>query len=180
MALKPTIYKLQIALADSDRNCFEALSLVLAKHPSETLERMGARVLAYCLNYSQALEFTKGLSSTDEPDLWQHSDSGELQHWIEIGQPEEARLRKAAGKSPQVSVYAFGKSAATWWKIQGDAIAALPGVHVWQLNWDTMQDFAALLQRNAQLSVSIVGGTLYIDDGSTSLSLEPEVLHSAQ
>ena len=88
MALKPTIYKAQINLADSDNNNFEDLSLTVAKHPSETIERMTVRLLAYCLNTTRGLEFTKGLSTADEPDIWQHTDSGEIQHWIELGQPE--------------------------------------------------------------------------------------------
>ena len=85
MALKPTIYKAQVELADSDRNCFESLSLTLAKHPSETLERMAVRLLAYCLNYERGLEFTRGLSTADEPDLWIHSEG-----W---GTPELDRRR---------------------------------------------------------------------------------------
>ena len=78
MALKPTIYKAQVELADTDRNCFESLTLTLAKHPSETLERMCTRLLAYCLNCSRGLEFTRGISTSEEPDLWVHSDSGDL------------------------------------------------------------------------------------------------------
>ncbi len=107
MALKPTIYKAQIELADSDRNCFESLSLTLAKHPSETLERMVVRLLAYCLSCTRGLEFTKGISTADEPDLWVHSDSGEIQNWIEVGQPETPRLRKACGRARQVTRIRF-------------------------------------------------------------------------
>ena len=84
MALKPTIYKAQVELADSDRNCFDSLSLTIAQHPSETVERLAARLLAYCLNASRGVEFTRGLSTTEEPDIWRHSDSGELDLWIEI------------------------------------------------------------------------------------------------
>ena len=113
MALKPTIYKTQIELADSDNNRYESLALTLARHPSETLERLAARLMAYCLNTSRGLEFTRGLSTADEPDIWQHSDSGEIEHWIEVGQPEEPRLRKASGRARQVSVYAFAKSTPT-------------------------------------------------------------------
>ena len=110
MALKPTIYKAQVELADSDRSCYESLTLTMARHPSETLERMAARLLAFCINYSRGLEFTRGLSTVDEPALWLHSDSGEIEHWIEVGQPEEPRLRKACGRARQVSLYTFGKS----------------------------------------------------------------------
>ena len=176
MALKPTIYKAQIALADSDRNRFESLSLTLAKHPSETEERLLVRLLAYCLNYTRNLEFTKGISTADEPDVWLHSDHGDIEHWIEVGQPEEARLRKACGRARQVSVYTFAKSAATWWTLNGDAISALPRLQVWQFDWAEVQAAAALLERTVKLNASIVGGVIYLDNGSTSTTLEPQSL----
>lgn len=180
MALKPTIYKAQIELADSDRNLFESLSLTLAKHPSETLERMAARLLAYCLTYTPVLAFTKGLSTADEPDIWAQTDGGEIAHWIEVGQPEEPRLRKACGRARQVSVYTFAKSTPTWWRLNGAAISALPHLQVWQFDWDEIQEATRLLDRTMRLNVSIVGGTLYLDNGSISTSLEPTVLHSTQ
>ena len=180
MALKPTIYKTQVELADSDRNHFDSLSLTLARHPSETLERMTARLLAYCLNAAHGLEFTRGLSTTDEPDLWQHSDSGEIDHWIEVGQPEEPRLRKACGRAKIVSVYTFGKSSDTWWKLNGEAIGALPRLAVWQLPWNEVQDLAVMMDRTVQLNVSIVGGVIYVDNGADSTSIEPVALFSGE
>ncbi len=179
MALKPTIYKAQVELADSDHNRFQGLNLTLARHPSETLERLAARLLAYCLNAGRGLEFTKGLSTAEEPDLWQHADNGEIAHWIEVGQPEEPRLRKACGRARQVSVYAFGKSSDTWWKLNGAAIAALSRCRVWQLGWPQMVAIAAMLERSVALNVSIVGGVMYLDNGSTSASIEPQLLSAA-
>ena len=173
MALKPTIYKAQVELADSDRNVFDTLNLTIAQHPSETVERMATRVIAYCLNAGRGLEFTRGLSTGDEPDIWQHSNSGELDAWIEVGQPEEPRLRKACGRAKAVTVYAFGKSADTWWKLNGEDIAALPRMAVWQFNWEEVQAVAALLERTMKLGVSIVGGVIYLDNGEASTSLEP-------
>ena len=178
MALKPTIYKAQVELADSDRGHFEALALTLARHPSETLERMSVRLLAYCLHAARGLEFTRGLSTTDEPDLWRHSDSGEIEQWIEVGQPEEPRLRKACGKSGEVLVYAFGKSADTWWKLNAEAVAALPRLAVWQLSWPEVEAVAGLMDRTMQLNVSVVGGVIYVDNGSGAVSLEPRLLAS--
>ncbi len=176
MALKPTIYKAQINLADSDQNCFEELSLTIAKHPSETIERMTVRVLAFCLNNSRGLEFTKGLSSAEEPDIWQHADNGEIERWIELGQPEEPRLRKACGKAKNVSVYAFGRSADTWWKLNGNAISALPRLQVWKFSWPEVEAASQLMNRTMKLGLSIVGGTLYLDDGANSVTLEPALL----
>lgn len=176
MALKPTIYKAQVELADSDRDCYDSLTLTLARHPSETAERLTARLLCFCLNSARGLTFTRGLSSGEEPDLWQHSDGGEIEHWIEVGQPDEGRLRKACGRAHKVSVYAFGKSATTWWEKHGDAITALPRLQVWQFPWEDTVAAAGLLSRNSQLNVSIVGGTVYIDNGDGSATLEPRQL----
>ncbi len=179
MALKPTIYKAQINLANSDQNCFEDLSLTIAKHPSETIERMTVRLLAYCLNNTRGLEFTKGLSTADEPDIWQHADSGVIEHWIELGQPEEPRLRKACGKAKRVSVYTFGKSADTWWKLNSEPVSALPRICVWQFSWPEVEAASALMNRTMKLGLSVVGGTVYLDDGTSSVSLEPAMLFSS-
>ncbi len=176
MALKPTIYKIQIELADSDRGCYDTMALTLARHPSETLQRMAARILAYCLHSTRGLVFTRGLSTADEPALWQLDDSGDIQQWIEVGQPEEPRLRKACGRARAVRVYAFGKSADTWWKLQGEAISGLDAVEVWQLDWQAVDAMAGLLERSTALNVSIVGGTIYLDSAGTSLSVEPALL----
>lgn len=176
MALKPTIYKAQVNLADSDQNCFEELSLTMAKHPSETIERMTVRLLAFCLNNNRGLEFTKGISTAEEPDIWQHADSGEIEHWIELGQPEEPRLRKACGKAKRVSIYAFGRSTDTWWKLNGEAIGALPRLHVWKLPWPEVQAASQMMSRTMKLGLSIVGGTLYLDNGTDSVALEPTLL----
>jgi len=179
MALKPTIYKAQVNLADSDQSCFEELSLIIAKHPSETIERMTVRLLAFCLNNGRGLEFTKGLSTAEEPDIWQHADNGEIERWIELGQPEEPRLRKACGKAKNVSVYTFGRSADTWWKLNGEAISALPRLQVWQFPWTEVEAAAKMMDRTMKLGLSIVGGTLYLDDGNNSVTLEPRLLSGA-
>lgn len=178
MALKPTIYKAQVELADADRGCYESLALTLALHPSETVERMCVRLLAYCLSYGRGLTFTKGLSSTEEPDLWQHSDSGEIEHWIEVGQPEEPRLRKASGRAGAVSVYAFGKQADVWWQRSGTDIAGLTNVAVWRFEWAEVEALAALVERTMTLSVSVVGGMLYVDRGGEAVSLGLEQLQA--
>ncbi|MDG2271911.1 MAG: YaeQ family protein, partial [Halioglobus sp.] len=120
--------------------------------------------------------FTKGISTADEPDLWVHSDSGEIEQWIEAGHPEELRLRKACGRARKVSVYAFAKSTPTWWKVNNAAISALPHLEVWLLDWLEIQSAADLLNRTVHLNVSIVGGILYLDNGSTSTSVEPILL----
>tara|TARA_R110000823_G_scaffold198080_8_gene329252 strand:- start:2805 stop:3347 length:543 start_codon:yes stop_codon:yes gene_type:complete len=177
MALKPTIFKLQIALADSDSDRYESFSVTLARHPSETQERMTARLLVYCLQWEPLLTFTRGLSSTEEPDLWVCDHGGDILHWIEIGQPEEPRLRKACGRARTVSVYAFGNRATTWWKRNAATVSALPRLSVWQLDWSEICKAGELVERGAQLNVSIAGGTVYLDNGSANYSVEPQLLH---
>jgi uncharacterized protein YaeQ len=181
MALKPTIYKTRLQLADSDRNQFESLTLTLAQHPSETLERMTARLIAFCMNWEPRIEFTRGLSSTDEPAIWLHTDTGEIDHWIDVGQPDEARLRKACGRTLRVSVYAFGNSATTWWNANGNDIAALPRLSAYQFSWDDVKEISKIFNaRTVALNVSIVGGTIYLDDGEANFSITPSILHDRE
>lgn len=176
MALKPTIYKAQVALADTDRMQFEELALTLARHPSETLERMAVRLLAFCLEAGEGLEFGRGLSTAEEPALWRREPGGEVSLWVEVGQPEEARLRKACGRAQRVNVYAFGRGAANWWAQNREALEALPRLEVRQLEWEQVVALAALLGRTAQLTVTVTAGVVYVDNGSASVSLEPRTL----
>ncbi|MEM6582236.1 MAG: YaeQ family protein [Pseudomonadota bacterium] len=173
MALKPIIYKPTVQLANSDVAYYDNLSLTLARHPSETLERMTVRLLAYCLLVQPGLEFGKGLSTTDEPDLWLHNDNGVIEHWIDVGQIEPTRLKKACGRAKNVSVCCFGKSADTWWRLNKDAVIVLPNITVWHYPFSEVVSVAALIDRKVKLSVSIVGGVVYADNGSESASLEP-------
>ena len=115
MALKPTIYKFDIALSDIDEGRYENLNLTVAQHPSETIERMMVRLLAYCLNLNEGLEFTTGLSNTDEPDLVQRSLDGITLNWIEVGEPSAERVRNASTIARQVKVYCFNTKANVWW-----------------------------------------------------------------
>jgi len=165
-----------VALADMDRGHYEDLALTLARHPSETLERMAVRLLAYCLHAGPGLDFGRGLSNTDEPALSRIEDNGDIGLWIDVGQPEAGRLRKACGRAGAVVVYAFGRSAATWWKQNGEELAALPRLAVWQLEWAEVEALAALFARNSQLTVSVTGGVVYVDNGADSVSLEPVAL----
>ena len=106
MALKPTIYKLKIALTDLDRNYYDALNLTIAQHPSETLERMMARMLAFCINAQESLVFTKGLSTVEEPDLWAHTGDGRMALWIDMGELPRSN-QKATRLAQTVKVYSF-------------------------------------------------------------------------
>lgn len=162
MALKPTIFKFTIALADSDRNCYESLNITVAQHPSETIERMLVRVLAYCLHFEEHLEFTKDLSETDQPALCFRSLDGNLIHWFDVGEPGKDRLIKASRLARNVSVYSFNKKSDTWWKQLRNDIQPVSNISVYQFAWDSIQTLASFLKRTADLSITINRPSLYI------------------
>src|SRR3954471_17065033 len=116
MALKATIYKAELQIADMDRNYYQTHLLTLARHPSETDERMMIRLLAFAIHADESLTFTKGLFDTDEPDLWQKDLTGAIQLWIEVGQPDEKRLMKACGRAEKVVVYCYSATSHIWYK----------------------------------------------------------------
>src|SRR4249920_1896129 len=124
MAPKATIYKAELQVSDMDRHYYATHALTLAQHPSETNERLMVRLLAFALYADERLEFGRGLSSDDEPDLWRKSLTGEIEQWIELGQPDEQRIRKACGRARQVVVVNYGgRSADIWWDKIGTGLA---------------------------------------------------------
>lgn len=116
VALKPVIYKLTLNLSDLNRHCYQDFQLTIALHPSETLERMVARIVAFALNAHDELTFTKGLSSVDEPDIWQKTLDGQTALWIEVGEPADDRIKKATRIAQRVKVYSFNSKSAVWWQ----------------------------------------------------------------
>lgn len=171
MALKPTIYKFDITLSDIDEGRYENLNLTVAQHPSETIERMMVRLLAYCLNLSEGLEFTTGLSNTEEPDLVQRSLDGITLNWIEVGEPNAERVRKASTIARQVKVYCFNTKANVWWSQAQNEIESC-GAQVYQFQWEQIAELAGLLERTLSLSVTITGMTAFIaaDSGNVELT----------
>ena len=161
MALKPTIYKLRISLSDINRNYYDTLNLTLAQHPSETIERMMVRVLAYCINAQEHLTFTKGLSEIDEPDLWVHSYDEQILLWVEVGEPAVDRLKKISHTAKEVKVYSFNSKSDVWWSQVQNKMSMLP-VSVYKFEWDEVQSLAALVERTMDISVSITGNSAYI------------------
>ncbi|UTW01850.1 YaeQ family protein [Amphritea atlantica] len=176
MALKPTIYKVELQLSDTDRHCYETCNLTLAQHPSETLQRMMVRLLVYGINYHQDLSFTRGLSSTDEPELWQVGPDGMVEHWIELGQVSPERLRKAVSRAPKISLYAYGREVDIWWDKQGRTIAELPKVKAWRFHDSDVTQLDAFVSRTMQLSLTISDGELFLSDNSNHLSLRVNAL----
>jgi len=161
VALKPTIYKLKISLADIDRNHYDNLNLTLAQHPSETLERMMSRVLAFCMNAQEYLSFTKGLSSVEEPDIWAHTLDDRISLWIDIGEPTFERMKKATRLSPTVKVYSFNLKSDSWWAKEQAKFQNLR-VSVFQFHWKNVLTLAGLVKRTMDLSVTISDGLVYV------------------
>jgi len=174
MALKPKIYKFRITLSDIDRNYYDTLNLTLAQHPSETLERMMVRVLAFCINAREQPAFTKGLCAVDEPDIWVRTLDDQITLWIDVGEPAVDRIKKAARLSPVVKVYSFNSKADVWWD-QGRAKFNELTVSIFQFQWERIQALAALVQRTMDLSITITGDSAYVatESGECEVSWVP-------
>ncbi|MCO1333904.1 YaeQ family protein [Microbulbifer sp. OS29] len=176
MALKATIFKAKLQISDMDRDYYVEHTLTLARHPSETDERMMVRLLAFAHNASDTLEFTRGLSSDEEADLWQKSLSGEIDLWIEVGLPTEERIRKACNRSERVRVYSYGRRAAPiWWQKQESQLKRFDNLTVYYLAADATEQLAAMAERNMDLSVTIQDGHIWLADGDHNTEITPEI-----
>jgi len=161
VALKPTIYKLRIALSDLERNYYDSFSLTVALHPSETPERMVARVMAFCLNAQQDLCFTKGLSDVEEPDLWLRTMEEKTLLWIDVGEPDAERVKKSTRKAERVKIYSFNSKTDTWWQ-QGKGKFSLFDAEFTRFEPSSIVRLASLLQRTVDWSVTITGQSAYV------------------
>ncbi len=161
MALKPTIYKFKIALTDLDRNHYDTLNLTIAQHPSETLERMMVRMLAFCINAQESLMLTKGLSTAEEPDLWAHTPDGRIALWIDIGEPAPDRIKKATRIAQSVRVYSFNSKSNVWWMQEQAKFTPLSAA-IFQFSWPNIQTLAKLVQRTMDISVTITEESAYV------------------
>ncbi len=177
MALKATIYKADLTISDMDRHYYASHALTLAQHPSETIERMMLRFAVFALTASETLAFTRGISVDDEPDLWQHTLAGEIERWIELGEPDEKRLRRACGRAASVEVYSYGgRSADIWWQQNGDRYGRFDNLEVWSIDTETLKALAGLCQRSMQLSATVQDGTMWLSDGKNNVAVEPQRL----
>jgi uncharacterized protein YaeQ len=172
MALKPTIFKFSISLSDLNRDFYEELNLTIAQHPSETTGRMVARILAFCLNAGERLEFCKGLSNTEEPDLWRQSLVGEIDLWIDIGEPSFDRIKKATRQAKEVFVYSFNSKSSTWWQLEGLKLSKLPA-RFFQFQWPEIEALSGLVARKVTASVTISGDSIYVatENGEQEIKL---------
>ena len=174
MALPSIVHKLELSIADLDRSYYQTHTLTLVRHPSETEERMMLRVLAFALNADEALGFGKGLSTDDEPDLWQRDLTGAVTRWIDIGWPDDKRVRRAAGRSPSVLVYTFGGAKAEmWWKKTASLVSKVRGLRVWHVPQPQSQALAGLAARTMRLNATIEDGQSWIGDETTQVQVTP-------
>ena len=179
MASNATIYKAALQISDLDRQYFQDHALTLARHPSETEERMMVRVLAFALHADEALLFGRGVSAEDEPALWQRDVTGMIDLWIEIGQPDEKILRQACGRSKQVIVYVYGaRGAEAWWANQSTSLSRLKNLAVTLLPMESVRALAGLAKPTMQLQWTIQDGHLWIADGDQTVHLELQRLKS--
>ena len=170
MALGAKIYKIKIALSDLDKQRYETLSMTVAQHPSETLERMMVRVLVYCLNAEENLSFGKGISSDDEPDIWLRTLDGRTALWVEVGEPNFERVKKATHAAEAVKVYSFNTRADVWWK-QGAPKYGKLDAEFFQWEWSGVQTLASLVQRTMDLSVTISDASAFVADQSSGFEV---------
>jgi len=163
MALKAAIFKAAVQVSDTDRNYYASHALTLARHPSETDERMMMRLLAFALHAHDALQFGKGLSTDDEPDLWRKDLTGAIDLWIDIGQPDEKRLRKACGRAAQVVVYSYGGAGAATWREQIAAtVARSRNLTVRSIAPAHSQAMARLARRGMELTYTVQDGQVWL------------------
>ncbi|NLF54623.1 MAG: YaeQ family protein [Thauera phenolivorans] len=176
MALKATIYKASIQVADMDRSHYGDYSLTIARHPSETDERMMVRLLAFALYADPALASAKGLCVDDEPDLWQRDLTGAIERWIDVGQPDEKWVRKACGRADEVVVLSYGRAAGVWWSGVRDKLARQNNLVVLNIAPEAAPELARLTGRNMRLQFTIQDGHVFVTDGSHSVAIEPQRL----
>ena len=171
MAQKATIYKVELSVSDMDRNYYETHNLTVAKHPSETNERLMVRILSFALNAHEKLEFSKGISSDNEPDIWQKSLSGELDLWVTLGLPSEKIVRQSCGKSNKVIIYCYGgRTAEMWWEKIQNSTTRFENLQVINfLEKDTSE-----LEKQASRSMRL---QINIQDGDVMVGVEDRIVY---
>ena len=179
MAIKATICKASIQVADMDRGYYEELPLTIARHPSETDERMMVRLLAFVLHATEGLTFTEGISAKeDEPDIWLKDLTGDIDIWIEVGLPDEKRIKKACNRSKQVYIYPYGgRVVQTWWQPMSGRLSKHKNLNVIALPQETTIPLTKLAARTMALHCNIQDGQIWMGDSENRLLVEPEVLY---
>lgn len=180
MAQPSTIYRVGIQLSDIDRGLYESLQITVARHPSETEERLLARILAYALFYEPELGFTKGVGAGDEPDLWLKGPDGRVRNWIEVGLPDAERLVKASRHAEQVVLCAYGSALPIWEKQQLPKLSGISNLTVISLDQAFLRRLSQRLQRSISWSLTVTEGSLYLAVDGETLESTPACLMSPE
>jgi len=180
MAIKATVFKANLQIADMERNYYQEHALTLARHPSETDERMMVRLLAFALNAHEYLQFGQGMTADDEADIWQKDLTGVIEVWIDVGIPDEKLIRKACGRANQVIVYCYGgRVAEMWFEQNRSQFERMQNLTVINLAQESTRAIAALAQRNMQLQCTIQDGQVWLNDEHASVMVECMVQKAA-
>jgi uncharacterized protein YaeQ len=180
MAIKATVFKANLQIADMERHYYQDHTLTLAQQPSETNERLMVRLLAFALHAHEYLEFGQGMTNDDEADLWQKDLTGSIELWLDVGIPDEKLIRKACGRSSQVIVYCYGGRVADMWFAQNSTqFARQKNLTIVNLPVTSTQSLAKLAQRNMSLQCTIQDGQVWLSDGAASVQVERVVLKEA-
>lgn len=180
MALRSTIYRAELSVADLDRQVYARHSLTLARHPSETVARMMVRLLAFALHSDDGLSFGQGLSTEDEPDLWKRDATGAIQLWIDVGLPDAREVRKACGRAAQVVIVAYGdRRFDAWWSALAPDLERLENLCVLKLSDADTSALESLASRSMEVTCTIQDGHLWWAANAQTVELAPTVLKSA-
>jgi uncharacterized protein YaeQ len=173
MALKATIFKAELQTSDTGRNYYHDHVLTLARHPSENDERMMVRLLAFALHAHEDLTFAEGMSTDDEPALWRKDMTGAIELWIDVGQPDGKRIRKACGRARQVVVYSFsGRSADVWWSQVRKDLEGLKNLTVINLLPGAGAELSKLAQRTMKLQCTIQDGQVWVTGNDVTVHVD--------
>jgi len=176
MAIKSTVFKVDLQISDLDNNSYRNHLLTLARHPSETNERMIMRVIAFALHAADDLQFTRGISSDDEPDIWRKNLVNEIEIWIELGQPDEKRIRKACARSKKVVIYTFNpRSASIWWEQIKNKLTRFSNLTVINLSMAEPDVLEEMVERTVQFQCTIEDGQIWLSTGSLMLQITQEI-----
>lgn len=178
MARGSRIYKVKLLISDMDRHCYEQLELTVAQHPSESEQRLLARLIAFGLEYEPGLAFGGGVSTTDEAPIWLRNDFDEVQHWIEIGQPDPERLAKLAKRQPRLSLYGYGANSGRWWHQHHKTLAKLEQMKVVLLDSEVIDTLATQMPSGFELQLTQQEGSLFVSMNDVQAQMELERLQS--
>ncbi|UGA57535.1 YaeQ family protein [Vibrio sp. VB16] len=171
MALKPTIYKFRVALTDINNDYYDSLSLTIAQHPSESLQRMMARVVAFSMNAQPDLSFTKGLSNIEEPDIWHKTLDDQISLWIDVGEPDPERVKKSTRLARKVRVYSFNTKSDVWWKQNANKLNLLKA-EVYKFDAEGIETLATYVKRTMDFSIMLSGNTVFVSTENGDCEIE--------